>query len=72
METGPGPESTERSEALLLLADAEEEIEKDEPNRPRLSGMLSRIAAVIQTLGSAREAAEALKAAGALLGLSLP
>ena len=72
LETDPNPASSERSEALLLLTDAEAEIEEAEPNRLKLLGMLSGIAAVVRTLGSAREAAEALKAAGALVGLSLP
>ena len=68
---GPSPESQERSQALSLVAEAEEETEKDQPNHVKLRGMLSGIAATVRTLGSAREAFEALKAAGALLGLSL-
>ena len=70
LERDPSPESQERSQALLLLDEAEEEIEQDQPNHVKLRGMLSGIAATVQTLGSARDAFEALKAAGALLGLS--
>ena len=71
LERDPSPESQERSQALLLVDEAELEIETDQPNHLKLRGMLSGIAATVQTLGSAREALEALKAAGALLGLSL-
>ena len=71
LESDPSPESQERSQALSLVTEAEEEIEANQPNHVKLRGMLSGIAATVQTLGSAREALEALKAAGALLGLSL-
>ena len=72
LESDPSPESQERSQALSLVAEAEEETEKDQPNHVKLRSMqLSGIAATVRTLGSAREAFEALKAAGALLGLSL-
>ena len=71
LESDPSLESQERSQALSLVAEAEEETEKDQPNHVKLRSMLSGIAATVRTLGSAREAFEALKAAGALLGLSL-
>ena len=71
LESDPGPESMERSQALSLVSEAEEEIEQGQPNHMKLRGMISGIAATVQTLGSARDAVEALKAAGALLGLSL-
>lgn len=71
LEKNPRLESQERLQTLALVTEAEEEIEADQPNHVKLRGMLSGIAATIQTLGSAGNALEALKAAGALLGLSL-
>ena len=70
LESDPSSE-LERTQALSLVTEAEEEIQRDQPNHVKLRAMLSGIAATVRTLGSAREAFEALKAAGALLGLSL-
>ena len=53
------------------MAEAEEETEKDQPNHVKLRKHAFRDRGDGPTLGSAREAFEALKAAGALLGLSL-
>ena len=71
LESDPSSELQERTQALSLVTDAEEEIQRDQPNHVKLRAMLSGIAATVRTLGSAREAFEDLKAAGALLGLSL-
>lgn len=55
-----------------VLEEARSEIEKPSPNRVRLQGALTAIAATIQTLGSARDAYSLLKGAAALFGVHLP
>ena len=68
----PDRHSSERGQALVLVSEAEAEIQEAQPNLVKLRGMLSGIAATVQTLGASRAAMEALKAAGALVGLALP
>ncbi len=72
LDSQPDRDSPERGQALVLVSEAEAEIQEAQPNLLKLRSMLSGIAATVQTLGASRAALEALKAAGALLGLDLP
>ncbi len=72
LDSHPDRDSPERGQTLVLVEEAEAEIKEAQPNHVKLRSMLSGIAGTVQTIGASREALEALKAAGALLGLSLP
>lgn len=72
LDSQPERNLPERGQTLVLVGEAEAEIQESQPNLVKLRGMLSGIAATVQTLGASRAALEALKAAGALLGLDLP
>lgn len=69
-DEGRNPEAP--SDALELIADANTELKRDNPNFLRLRGALMGIATTVQTLGSAAGAYQALKAAAALVGVPLP
>jgi len=62
----------EREPVLAVVSEAEGELESTRPNLVRLRGLLSGLAASVQTLGSARAAYELLKGPAALIGLQFP
>ncbi len=55
-----------------VIAEAQEELDKETPNMTRLRSFLAGIATTIQTLGSTAGAYTLLKGAAALVGVSLP
>ncbi len=62
----------EKAEVIELVAESERELRKDKPNFTKLKGALAAVAGTVQTTASLRPAYEALKAASALIGLTLP
>ena len=56
LDSQPDRDSPERGQALVLVSEAEAEIQEAQPNLVKLRGMLSGIAATVQTLGASRSA----------------
>jgi hypothetical protein len=61
----------ERNDLVSLVDDSKEAVMADRPSGPRLFGLLSGLGQAVQTLGSARAAWEAVKAAAAAVGFSI-
>ena len=55
-----------------VIKDAKIEVALEKPNLARLRGSLMAIATTVQALGSAAPAYQLLKAAAALVGVTLP
>ena len=63
---------SERNEALELVSDVENEIQRGKPNVSRIRGALQGLATSIQTIAAAKQAYQLLKGAASLFGLQLP
>ena len=63
---------SERNEALELVSDVENEIQRGKPNVSRIRGALQGLATSIQTIAAAQQAYQLLKGAASLFGLQLP
>jgi D-glycero-beta-D-manno-heptose 1-phosphate adenylyltransferase len=64
--------SAERNEALELVSDVKNELQRDNPNGSRIRGALQGLGTVIQTVALTPEVYQLLKGAAALLGIQLP
>ena len=62
----------QKEELLQIMDDSVKEIKSDKPNNTKLRGVLSTIAAMVQTLGSTQPAYQAPKTALLPLGITLP
>jgi hypothetical protein len=65
----PGHSKEEVSE---IAEELENELQKDKPNRIRISTLFTSVATAIQTLGSLQPAYQAIKSALGAIGISLP
>jgi hypothetical protein len=61
-----------KDEVEELVTESSQELEKDKPNSLKVRGLLSGIAASIQTTASLKPAYESLKVAAGFIGISLP
>ena len=61
-----------KTELVELIDDSKEAIVAERPSGARIRGLLSGTGQVVQTLGNAGAAWEAVKAAAALIGIPLP
>ncbi|WP_458423959.1 hypothetical protein [Methylorubrum extorquens] len=62
----------ETTDTLELVADAEEQLKRPQPNKKKLFASLQGVAGAIQTVGALGDAYNNLKSAMALIGLPLP
>ena len=72
IETSRSLQPQDALEILELVADAEHEIQREQPNKKRLKASLEGVAATIQTVGALSGAYEVLKNAMAMIGIPLP
>jgi hypothetical protein len=67
-----GDSNEEMRPVLEVIQDAKAEMDRNQPNVPRLQGAFMTIATTVQALGSAAPAYQLLRGAAALFGVTLP
>jgi hypothetical protein len=72
-EIGSSPLSAmDKADLIEVAEDAEKELNKEQPNKLRLSSLLGGLATGIQTAGSLGPAYHVFKTAAAAVGIQLP